>query len=657
MMASSADSKPCSRVVDPDAEANQALATVKIALATGDHRRVVDAWIPLLDSFSPAQTLRPQYHLARAHLEKLQRLRQAAILDDDSVLAEIWASEPKLDTCSCAATERLDGGLSISDRASLAGQRLHAIHALQEAIAAADQKQVDTGCFQEAEESAILSLWSDPRSDLAASKHARDLLQGRVNQARQRFTALRALESLLRADDDDAISKAWPPLAHFAPALLHQARAEDAIGRMKTLADFIAQLRKEPNHDADLWSVWARRSDMDRCKPASRPLPQFGGLVPAQRAALARKRVEALDELKQLVEARGHLPLDESSEREILAAWRQREAILSSSIPAGPYRKRAEEAQKRLRAWDLLQKGLADHDDEPIATAWQSGLLAGFGPAQPFAAQCADSADRMRVLADLVQRHQENPEDEAGFLRLASARPDLAQCRPFLRPSPALNGRTWQERLALAARLLDIRGTLTTLLARDPPPFDQVADAWDESLCRGHSLFAADLPRIVEVLELSRLLNGLRHALDQANPSSISGAWRDEFQSLVTHRELERVGNAMRAHFTGPNCLQRPELSLEGETLTVRWEWRDSGGFCFVAADDGHYPDPPASAHPNGFQGGASGGLCTLPFSGESPYVRIWAMFRFLDQFLLGQQPTRGPSGHRRIQCQPLPAP
>jgi len=451
--------------------------------------------------------------------------------------------------------------------------------------------------------------------------------------------ALAAFESLLRTDDDDLIAKAWPALAQFAPAQRHHARAEEAVDRMTTLAEFIAQVRKEPNNDSDLWSIWTRHPGMDRCKPASCPLPQFGGLVPAQRAALARKRIEALNEFKSVIEARGHPPLDESGEREILGAWRQREAMLGASNSAVPLRKRSEEAQKRLRAWDLLQKGLAEEDDESIAAGWQSGLMTDFAPAQALALRCRESAERIQVVTALNQRHKEDPEDEAGFLRIASARPDLAKCRAFLRPNPALNGRNWQERLGAAAKVLDLRATLTQLLARDPPSYDQAAEAWNETLCHRHSLFAPDLARIQEVLGLARLLKALREGLGREDLVLTSASWRDEFRSLVTDEELARVKRAMQARFTGPNCLEHPEIGLEGQTLTVRWDWRGSGGFCFVAAAEGGYPALPAAARPNAFQGGATGGLCTLPFSGNSPHVRLWAMFRFLDQFLLGQEP------------------
>lgn len=628
-----------SRVADPDAEANEALASLKNALAAGDHRRVIAAWSPVLESFAPAQLFRPQYHLAQAHLEKLRRFEEAANCDDDAVLSDLWESPPSLEHCPCAATERLAGGTTVAQRAHLAGQRLQGIRAVQNAITAADQQRFETGCFQEPQETAIMAAWTDTRHDLPASKTARELVWPRVEQAQKRFTALRDFEALVGTDDDDLIAKAWPVIAEFAPAKQHQERALDAVDRTEILAQFIAQLRKDPNRDDELWAIWARRSDMDRCRAAARPVPQFGGLVPTQRATLARKRVEAMAELNRVMEARDRPPLDEAGEREILGAWRQREATLGTSSSATALRQRAEAAQKRLKAWELLQQGLAAQNDELIAAAWQTGLMSGFAPAEGFATQGRESLDRMQVLAALNQRHKENPDDEAGFLRIASGRPDLAKCRPFQRPAPELKGGNWPERLELAAKVLSIRAALTRLLAETPPRYDQAAEVWDDAVCRRHALFAPDLARIQEALDLARLLKELRRGLESGDLAAVSTAWRDEFRLLVTTSELGRVRSAMEARFTGPNCLGHAELALEGETLTIRWEWRGSGGFCFVAAGEAAFPEPPASVRPNGFQGGASGGLCTLPFSGNSPHVRIWAMFRFLDEFLLGANP------------------
>ena len=628
-----------SRVVDPDAEANEALSAFKQAVATGNHQRAIEVWTPTLETFAPAQPLRPQVNLARAHLAKLLRFGEAARADDDAVLAGIWESPPSLEHCSCAAVERLPAGTTVAERALLAGERMREVRDLQGAVAAADQQKLETGWFQEREEAAIVALWSDSRHSLAASKTARDLVWPRVEQAEKRFNALRDFASLIRAEDDELIAKAWPALAEFAPAQRHQARAEDAVSRMETLAGFIAQLRKDPNNDGELWAVWAHRTDMDRCRAAARPLPQFGGLVPAQRAVLARKRVEALAELSQIIETRGRPPLDENREREILAAWRQRESTLGASSSAAPLRRRAEEAQKRLRAWELVQKGLAQDDDEPIALAWQTGLMGGFGPAEPVAERCAEGVERMRVVTALRQRHEANPEDEAGLVQIASGRTDLVKCKAFLRPHPELNGRNWQDRLALAGRLLGIRQAVTRVLAENPARYDELARVWDDALCHRHALFGPDLARIQEMLELARWLAELRRGLAAGDLAAISTAWRDEFRLLVSAEELARVKTAMEARFTGPNCLEHPEIALEGETLTVRWDWRGSGTFCLVAAAEGSYPEPPASARPNGFRGGAAGGIWTLPFSGNTPHMRIWAMFRFLDQFLLGQDP------------------
>jgi hypothetical protein len=633
------DVPPFSNVVDPDGEAKEALQRMKEAIQSGDHRRVREAWMPVLEKYPPAQALRSEFTLARKHLEKLERFCQVASSDDEKALAEIWQSAPSLEQCSCSQTEQITSGASVAARGVQAVKRVEGMESVRRTIEAAEHKKRDTGYYQGPEELAIVSAWNSPQYGLAASKTAKETVLGRVEDAQKRLTAFKELESALGTDDDEKIVKAWQSTAGFGPALRNQKRAEDASARMKVLGDFVAQLRQGANNDAALWSIWSGRPDMGQCKSAGRPVPQLGGLVPSQRASLAGRRVDALVELKKVLEQHDRQPFEERGERELIAAWRQREAIMGPSPAGASYRKRADDAQKRLKAWESFKTGLQEDDDDQIAGGWQTGLLAVFLPAQPHSGRAEESVLRMAVIAGLVQRLKEDSEDEEGLIRVASARSDMHRCLPFLKPNPALNGRSWQERIENAGEIFRIRSAVNQVLLAVPLKYDQLAGVWNDKLCRKHRLFAADLRRIDEVLDLGIRLRELRQGLAIGDCGLISSAWREEFRGLMKPQELDATCEAMRTHFTGPNCLEHLELSLANDFLTVRWNWRGTANFCFLGVQDGSYPEPRAGARPNAFRGEATGGLLTMPFCGSSPHMRIWAMFRFLDEFFLGAKP------------------
>lgn len=628
-----------SKVADPDAEAKDALQGLKAAIQSGDHRRVCEAWKPVLETFAPAQPMRSEFEVARKHLEKLERFRKVAESEDEKRLAEVWLAAPSLDQCACSRSEQVAGGVSVADRGAQAVKRVKGMELVQQAIEAAERKRKATGYYQGQEESGVVSAWGSPQYDLASSKMAKATFLARVQEAERRLAAFQEFELAVGTDDDEKISKLWQSVGGFAPALVHRKRADDAVGRMKVLGDFLAQLRQDGNDDQALWNIWSGRPDMGQCRLAARPVPQLGGLVPAQRAALAGRRVEALSELRRVFEQHERRPLEEAGEKEMVAAWRQREVILGPSPAGVVFRKRAEEAQKRLKAWEGFLRAIQEDDDEPIAAGWQSGLLENFVPARAHSGRAKDAADRMGVIGALARRVKEDSEDEEGLIRIASARADMPRCRSFVKANPALNGRSWQERIEGARQILNVRSAVTRVLSAVPLQYDKLAEAWEDKLCRRHRLFAADLRRIDEVLDLGVSLRGLRKGLAGNDCGLISSNWREEFRGLMSGQELDAVRDAMRRHFTGPNSIEHLDLALADEVLTARWDWRGAASFCFLKVQEGIYPEAPVGVRPNAFRGEATGGLLTTPFSGNSPHVRIWAMFRFLDEFYLGANP------------------
>ncbi len=323
----------------------------------------------------------------------------------------------------------------------------------------------------------------------------------------------------------------------------------------------------------------------------------------------------------------------------LIAAWRQREAILGPSPAGAPFRKRAEEAQRRLQTWELLLKGIKEDDDEGIAGAWQTGLAASLAGAQNYLARAKDATDRMGVVGALAQRTKQDAEDEAGLIEIVSGRTDMEKCRAFVRPQGMLQGRSWRERIEVAKEILQVRAAVTRVLSAVPLQYEQLPGVWKNSLCRKHRLFAADLGRIDEVLEIGRHLCELRRGLERGDIAAVCTSWREEFRDLVKVQELEKVRGAMQQYFTAGNCVENLELTLAGGTLTARWDWKKGGSFCFLGVKDGRYPEAPSGGRPNAFRGEATGGLVTAAFSGNTPHVRLWAVFRFLDIFYTGSEP------------------
>jgi tRNA A-37 threonylcarbamoyl transferase component Bud32 len=633
------DVPPFSSVADPEAEAKAAMQLLEAAVRTGDHRKVCESWQPCLEKFAPAQPFRVEFNLASQHLKKLELFSEAANTEDDKVLADIWLSPPSLEQCACAKNEQLAGRESVADRAALALKRMAGMKLVRQAIETADREKSQSGLYGGPEECAIVDVWNDPCHDLSASKTAKVDFWERVEGAWNRVAAFKDFEAILMTDEDEKIAKVWETVSLFAPAQPHRKRAEDAISRMKTLESFIALLRENANDETGLWMIWSGRTDMNQCKTASRPVTQLSGLIPAQRAALAGRRVTALAELKKIFELHERPLLEESGEKEMVAAWQQREAILGSTPSVVVYRRRAEDAKKRLKTWEALRKGIDDQDDEVIGGAWQTGMLSTFGPAVIHTARAKDAVERMTLITALAQKLKEDPEDESAIIRIASLRQDMQKCRSFTKPQTALEGRTWQERIENAREILRLRVAVTQILAAVPLEYDKMAEVWNDKICRRHRLFAGDIAKIDEVLLLGQHLQELRRGLIRNEVKTISVSWKEEFRALLKPVELDAVKSAMRKHYTGPNCLENLELSLADDLLTARWDWRGGGSFGFLAVQDGRFPEPPTGGRPNAFRGEATGGLVTTPFSGNSPHVRVWAMFRFLDEFHVGTEP------------------
>ena len=621
-----------------------ALERLQKALEGKDHRAVRDAWPSNLDNYAPAQKFKPQVQIARDHLKKLEEFGKAAVADNDEELANIWQKAPDLTNCACAcaATEKLSGGATVLKRAGLALKRAKGIQVVRSAIQAAEQKKQATGLYQEAEELAIESAWDTKEFDLASSKVAKDKLQPRVEEARIRRAVYSGFNSL---KDDEQTAKDWLIICTYAPADRKlKDKAETALARLKILQAFIAQMELDDTDEQKLWRIWSERKDMNQCAPAAKPMAKpksLKGIIPSERAELANQRSAALKVLQGVFDQHNSPPLTEAGEKKLREAWDGSQAILGNHPAGVKYKDRAEQARLRLKVWDAFKRGIELDDDKPIAENHHSGMVSDFlSDTQRMRAK--ESTERMAVVAALERCHKANPEDEAGLSSMVPQASDshMAKCKSFTTPAPGLNGQTWQQRITRARQILTIRVELDAILAAKPLPYDRIPSVWNEALCRNHRLFSADLGRINQVVELGIQLHELRQGLKTGDDKRVCSGWRAEFRDLMEkENQLGAIREAMRRHFTGANCLANLELSLAGGELSVRWEWREGVSHCFVAVRDGNYPEPRAGTGPNCSRKEVTGGQFNTSFSGHSPHVRIWPMFRLADEFVLGAIP------------------
>jgi hypothetical protein len=643
-----------SAAVDAEATTRQLVSKLERALRSGDERAIVEAWGEGggFSRHQAAQAWRPQVLAAQQRLQcvdkfKEQHQRQP---EDEDALWRLWRSGPNMDLCQCARTETLPTGQTVAERARLASQRLEAVAAVRQKIAA-QQANLARGCLQEKEEQAIAQAWQQQHAVLASCKYAQAAVWPRVQEALQRLQAWAEFQASLNRNEDGPFAAAWSSrlLEQFAPALPHQARARLAVARMRALAEFEAQCRKDPEDDSRLWAVWTSAPEMDLSAEGARPLADLANLVPRDRARLAKSRLAALEELRRIIQHNGRAPLTEAGEKAIVELWSRHRALLGNStgLASSGVRPRVQAAQNRLRAWASFQAALSSGDDQQLVEAWQCGGLADYGPAQPHEGSVPRALRRLAVLTELAQLLQKRPWDEAGVVEIWESGPDMESCSAARQASPQFGGKSALERIQLARKVLAVQAQIKAALSAKPPRSEVIAQVWEEALCRGHPLFEKLLPPIDAARGFHSRLNALKQALRAGDSQAVVSGWEDQLTGFLTLVEQRLAKQILAEQGSGDRLISPPKfmaVAKVGEVLRIHWTWRENLKLCLVAVADGRYPEAPAG------NAGQSQGLVSrqqynqvgwyeIPFGGRFPHVRIWPVTQFAGQPLYGARP------------------
>lgn len=360
---------------DYNGAATQPVVLVKrfeLALARGDERRALDLW-----ARHPELAELPY---TRHHAKQVKSLvRMLAALDrfvevygrdpsNDDLLRRLWEGPPDLSACRTARVQRI-GDRTIADIAGEIVRRVASVAQLRQAVRDAGNPPSEAG------EAAILAAHDGEPALFQARLMRLQSLLARVDLARWRMERWTRLKTALTAGDDAAIAEAWGTdglLATFADALPHADRIARAGPRARAFADFITHWRRSPEDDDGLWALWMAEPDLESAGPARLPCADMDGTVPAERAAVAGRRVADRQRLKSAATA---LPV---SPRAVAEAWAAAEwdALRCREHPEiaslWPEIQTALEAAAGL---DDLQALVDSGDDAAIAATWDEAAF------------------------------------------------------------------------------------------------------------------------------------------------------------------------------------------------------------------------------------------------------------------------------------------
>jgi hypothetical protein len=363
---------------DYDGAATQPVVLVKrfeLALSRGDERRALELWArhPELAELPYTRHHAKQVKLLVRMLAALDRFVEVYGRDpsNDDLLRRLWEGPPDLSTCRTAQTQRI-GDRTVADIAGEIVRRATSVARLRQAVRDAGNPPSEAG------EAAILAA-HDAEPALFQVRLVRlQSLLARVDLARRRMERWTRLKSALAASDDAAMAEAWGSdglLATFADALAHADRIARAAPRARALADFMAHWRRAPEDDDGLWALWTAEPDLESAGPARLPCADMNGAVPAERAALAGRRVADWQRLKSAATA---LP---ANPRVVAEAWAAAEwdaprcREYPEIAPLWPAIQAALEAAAGL---DDLQALADGGDDGAIAAAWDEAAFGAY---------------------------------------------------------------------------------------------------------------------------------------------------------------------------------------------------------------------------------------------------------------------------------------
>jgi hypothetical protein len=219
-----------------------------------------------------------------------------------------------------------------------------------------------------------------------------------------RASLLKRVSTALADGDDAGLSRLWHQSAwlraqRLQPAL--QTRIAEAESRAAAMARLKAILAAGPDgqtpaslaEDETALRLW----DGPPGLAATRSAIGDRGLAAAVEAC--RRRFRAARRLHAAI-ARARTPgsLTPAGETEVVEAYREALPLFEPRPrDLERFRPRAEEAAARLRAWDRLDRALAERDDATALAVWREAarLLSGFAPADAAAPRLREARARM----------------------------------------------------------------------------------------------------------------------------------------------------------------------------------------------------------------------------------------------------------------------
>lgn len=363
---------------DHDGAATQPVVLVKrfeLALARGEERRALDLWArhPELAELPYTRHHAKQVKSLVRTLAALDRFVEVYGRDpsNDDLLRRLWEGPPDLSACRTARAQRI-GERTVADIAGEIVRRAASVAQLRQAVRDAGNPPSEAG------EAVILAAHDGEPALFQARLVRLQSLLTRVDLARRRMERWTRLKTALAAGDDAVIAEAWGTdglLATFADSLPHADRISRAGPRARAFADFMTHWRQAPEDDDRLWELWLAEPDLESAGPARLMCVDMAGTVPAERAALAGRRVADRQRLKSAVTA---LPVNPRVVAEAWAAaeWDAPRCLEHPEIaPLWPAIRAALEAATGL---DDLQALVDSGDDAAIAATWDEAIFGAY---------------------------------------------------------------------------------------------------------------------------------------------------------------------------------------------------------------------------------------------------------------------------------------
>jgi hypothetical protein len=366
--------------------------------------KIVEAWEGsggLLEKFAPVQPYIPLIKEARkkvACLEIFVNLAQQAESDEEK-LWNLWLCDQLLPNCRLARqpTPRL-GGMTPAARAELAHNRSKALQCMQQALLLQEQHGRSLGVLGEAEERELAECGRNYAALCKGSAFFRKRYKDRLDAAQQRMASWELLQKGIATHDTEIIAEAWGDgslLVNFAPTKAYREAAETAVRQMRVLREFIASWQTNSEDEDTLAAIWQKEPGLSQCTAARRPNALMQGLVPADRAALAAKRLAILQSLRAIVAC---TPLDDFA---LLQTWD--DAICRGHTAFRSFVPLLYKARERIAKWQSLSELVERGDDAGICALWDEAIFSGMARVIPLLARIR-LAMRRHYLTELAVR-------------------------------------------------------------------------------------------------------------------------------------------------------------------------------------------------------------------------------------------------------------